>query len=86
MTIQDDGIGFDPASVQSEGGLGLRSIAERVKQIDGDLLLESSPAQGTKLQVTVKTQLIAARSRVADRLRPKGFSAQDFTEDRAKNK
>jgi len=70
MTIQDDGVGFEPATVQSEGGLGLRNIAERVEQIEGDLLLESAPGKGTKLQVTVNPQLVAATPKVADRLRP----------------
>ena len=82
MTIQDDGVGFDPAMVQREGGLGLRSIAERVEQIDGKLLLESVPTQGVKLQVVVKIHQTAATPQVADRLRPAGFNPQDFTENR----
>ncbi|RIK40735.1 MAG: hypothetical protein DCC55_14145 [Chloroflexi bacterium] len=52
LTIQDDGVGFDPVTVQG-GGLGLRSIAGRVQQIGGNLLVESAPRQGTKLQVAV---------------------------------
>ncbi|HRW08539.1 MAG TPA: GAF domain-containing sensor histidine kinase [Caldilineaceae bacterium] len=84
MTIQDDGVGFDPATVQREGGLGLRNIAARVKQISGEMQLESALAQGTKLQVKVKTQGTAAKPRVADRLRPQGFSAQDFSENCAR--
>jgi signal transduction histidine kinase len=81
MTIQDDGIGFDPATVQREGGLGLRSIAERVQQADGTLRLESIPTGGTKLQVMVKIHQTAALSQVADRLRPKDFNTQGFRED-----
>jgi signal transduction histidine kinase len=56
ITIQDDGVGFDPVEAQGEGGLGLRSIAERVQQIGGHLLVESAPEQGTKLQVKVNPQ------------------------------
>jgi len=56
MTIEDDGVGFDPVTAQGEGGLGLRGIAERVQQIGGHLLVESSPKQGAKLQVAVNTQ------------------------------
>lgn len=70
LTIQDDGIGFDPATVQGGGGLGLRSIAERVKQLDGTLRLESTPGGGTTLQVMVKTHLVVAQPQAADRLRP----------------
>ena len=70
MTIQDDGIGFDPATIQGGGGLGLRSIAERVKQLDGTLRLESTPGGGTTVQVMVKTHLVVAQPQAADRLRP----------------
>ena len=70
MTIQDDGIGFDPATIQGGGGLGLRSIAERVKQLDGTLRLESTPGGGTIVQVMVKTHLVVAQPQAADRLRP----------------
>ena len=55
MTIEDDGVGFDWGTTQGAGGLGLRSIAERVQQMGGQLVVESAPTQGTKLQVTVKT-------------------------------
>ncbi|MCB0126390.1 MAG: GAF domain-containing sensor histidine kinase [Caldilineaceae bacterium] len=85
MTIQDDGVGFDPATAQRDGGLGLRNIAERVEQIAGELQLESVPRQGTKLQVTVKTSLTAAKPKVDDRLRPQSFSTQDLAETRARH-
>jgi signal transduction histidine kinase len=82
LTIEDDGIGFDPATVQGGGGLGLRSIAERVEQIGGELRLESTPLQGTKLQVMVKTHLVAPPPQVAAQLRPAEFSSPDCTEHR----
>jgi signal transduction histidine kinase len=67
LTIQDDGVGFDPGAVQ--GGLGLRSIAERVQQIGGNLLVESAPGQGTKLQVAVKIQPKTPRTQAIHSLR-----------------
>ena len=81
MTIQDDGIGFEPVTAQG-GGLGLRSIAERIKQLDGTLLVENLPSGGTTLQVMVKTHLAAALPQVADRLRVKGMSTQALREQR----
>ena len=36
MTIQDDGVGFDPDTAQDSGGLGLRSITERAQQIGAE--------------------------------------------------
>ena len=81
MTIQDDGIGFEPVTAQG-GGLGLRSIAERVQQLDGTLLVENLPSGGTTLQVMVKTHLAATLPQVADRLRVKGMSTQALREQR----
>ncbi|MFN7937364.1 MAG: two-component regulator propeller domain-containing protein [Bryobacteraceae bacterium] len=45
MAIQDDGCGFDAASV-SEGN-GLRSLRQRAKALRGELILETRPGEGT---------------------------------------
>jgi len=50
FTVQDDGIGFDVAA-KSETGLGLIGIAERVRDLDGQLKIESKPGKGTTLEV-----------------------------------
>ena len=49
LTIRDDGCGFDP-SVPPKG-LGLRSMAERVEQVSGQLLINSEPDTGTTISV-----------------------------------
>jgi signal transduction histidine kinase len=52
VTIEDDGVGFDPATVGGPGrGLGLISIRERVTRAQGELRLESTPGKGTRLTV-----------------------------------
>ena len=53
LTIQDDGLGFDPAEADRSGGLGLRSIRERVQQIGGSFTLETAPGKGTTLRIEV---------------------------------
>ncbi len=82
LTIHDDGIGFDPTKAQRSGGLGLRGIRERVTQMEGILLLESTAENGTTLQVMVKPQRAGTVPLSASRLRPAGFSAQEFAENR----
>lgn len=83
LTIHDDGVGFDPAKAQRTGGLGLRGIRERVAQIGGTLSLESTPeGGGTTLQVMVAPQRAGTVPLTAGRLRPIGFSAQEFAENR----
>jgi signal transduction histidine kinase len=55
MEVQDDGTGFDLATAEQSGGMGLRSIKERVRRINGELTLESLPGEGTTLRVGVET-------------------------------
>lgn len=54
LEIEDDGTGFDPARVPA-GHLGLRTMADRVEQIGGNLEIESAPHTGTMVRVTVPT-------------------------------
>ncbi len=51
MTIQDSGIGFD--STVSSQGLGLLSMSERLKLVEGHLRLHSIPGRGTEIWVEV---------------------------------
>jgi signal transduction histidine kinase len=53
LEITDDGVGFDPAVAHTNGGFGVRGIAERVAQLDGTLTLQSAPGAGTQLRVEV---------------------------------
>ena len=51
FTIQDDGVGFDPAGTRA--GLGLNGMQERAAQIGGTLILESQPEHGTCLRIEI---------------------------------
>jgi len=52
LEISDNGVGFDPASVETHGGLGLKGMRERAEQFGGALEIQSS-AKGTKVTVEV---------------------------------
>ncbi len=60
LAIQDDGIGFDVAT-KSETGLGLIGIAERVRDLDGKLAVDSTLGEGTSLvvELPVKERMAA---------------------------
>jgi signal transduction histidine kinase len=61
--VEDDGIGFEPNAVapsSSEGGFGLVGIRERVGLVKGNLVVESSPGEGTSLRVTVPLAPLSA--------------------------
>jgi signal transduction histidine kinase/ligand-binding sensor domain-containing protein len=51
ITIEDDGAGFDPASLAAGGGMGLSGIAERARILGGWSTVRSSPGQGTAVIV-----------------------------------
>ena len=53
MRIIDDGRGFEPGMAASHRGLGLVSLDERVKMLEGTLAIESSPHIGTTVSVMV---------------------------------
>jgi|GEM_PF-743776 len=53
MTIEDDGIGFNPNPIADENRLGLFGMRERVDMLGGTFLVESSPGKGTTIVVEV---------------------------------
>jgi NarL family two-component system sensor histidine kinase LiaS len=52
LTIADNGRGFDPDKPR-QGGIGLRSMGERLATLDGTLLIDSAPTQGTRITAQV---------------------------------
>ncbi len=54
MKVWDNGMGFDPTSAAQSGGVGLRGIEERVQRINGKVLFDSSPGNGTTIFVQIE--------------------------------
>ncbi len=55
LTIEDDGVGFDPEKVNPgrHSGWGLVNMRERIQAHDGSLKVVSSPGAGTRIEVEV---------------------------------
>jgi signal transduction histidine kinase len=56
LIVEDDGTGFDTASVDrpsSDGGLGLRGMQERTHLLQGTFQLESTPDSGTTVYIRI---------------------------------
>jgi signal transduction histidine kinase len=51
LEVRDNGVGFDPA--KQHDGFGLLGISERVKQMNGDLTVDSRPGSGTRVRVVL---------------------------------
>ncbi len=53
VSIEDDGVGFDPSAFTERETMGLRNMKERTKLLGGTLELQSKPGQGTRLTVQI---------------------------------
>ncbi len=53
LAVCDDGSGFVRGLEEGAGGFGLVSMRERVAHLAGDFAIESTPGQGTCVQVTI---------------------------------
>ena len=53
LRVEDKGAGFDVEAVRSQPGLGLSSMMERVRLVQGKLTVTSAPGRGTTIEVRV---------------------------------
>lgn len=56
LDVQDDGVGFAPARGTTQAvpsGVGLQSMRERVEDLDGRVVVESTPGAGTTVVVQI---------------------------------
>jgi signal transduction histidine kinase len=51
VTVTDDGAGFDPGLATQRHGMGLGLMRQRVAELGGTLQLDSTPGQGTTVQI-----------------------------------
>ena len=56
LIVTDQGIGFDVQAAMQKSGLGLVSMRERVRLLNGTIAIESKPLHGTTVHVCVPLQ------------------------------
>jgi signal transduction histidine kinase len=59
--LRDDGVGFDPATGVNDHGLGLSNMKERVRRLGGELHVQSSPGNGTRISFLLPLETKTAR-------------------------
>ncbi len=57
LTVQDSGAGFDREAAKERRGLGLISMEERLKLVNGTLSIDSQPKRGTTIHARVQFSL-----------------------------
>jgi PAS domain S-box-containing protein len=53
LTVSDSGVGFDSDAAKTNRGLGLISMEERLKMLNGTFSIESRPHHGTRIHARV---------------------------------
>jgi signal transduction histidine kinase len=56
LVIEDDGVGFDPAAVGTNTGIGLAGMRERAALAGATVQVESAPGSGTAVYVRAVVQ------------------------------
>jgi len=56
LTVSDEGTGFQPDRAFVGGGLGLPSMKQRLKLVNGQVAIDSKPGRGTIIRVSVPLQ------------------------------
>jgi signal transduction histidine kinase len=61
VTVTDQGIGFDPTSVDDNGtdALGLSGLSRRASDLGATFTIESAPGRGTRVSITCPLDLEA---------------------------
>jgi signal transduction histidine kinase len=53
LLVIDEGVGFEPSGANGKAGLGLVSMRERARLVDGHVTVSSRPGGGTRIEVHV---------------------------------
>ncbi len=62
LDIEDDGCGFDPLRL-NVGGMGIRNMQQRARQVGGSVKIESTPGKGAKVRVNIPRENFGAGSK-----------------------
>ena len=65
LTVSDLGVGFDVKAALTGDGLGLTSMQERIRSLNGTLVVQSKPNVGTTIHACVPSKPIVDFNRMA---------------------
>jgi signal transduction histidine kinase len=51
LEVSDRGVGFDVEEVEASPGFGISGIQERARMFEGEMNVESTPGEGTRIEV-----------------------------------
>jgi two-component system, NarL family, sensor kinase len=56
IMVEDNGKGFDPESLNSFQGMGLRNTVSRIKNLNGEIIIDSAPGRGTIITIIISCE------------------------------
>ena len=65
LIIRDSGVGFDVEKALRGKGLGLTSMRERIRLVNGTITIESNLMHGTRIHVRVPLESVEGSAREA---------------------
>jgi signal transduction histidine kinase len=65
LVVSDRGTGFEVEAAMNKGGLGLISMRERVRLVNGMISIESKPMGGTTIRARVPFEAEKSAQRIA---------------------
>jgi PAS domain S-box-containing protein len=60
LRVEDAGVGFNMASLESKAGLGFVSMQERLRVLHGTIRVDSAPSQGTRIDAWVPAMMLTS--------------------------
>jgi signal transduction histidine kinase len=60
LSVRDDGQGFRPDGLESDGRFGIIIMEERARAISGELTIKSAPGEGTEVALRLPRQISVA--------------------------
>lgn len=66
--LEDNGLGFDPTAKGDGSSFGVQSMRERVRNVGGNISVETSPGKGTRISFSVPLSPTPARPGLNERV------------------
>ena len=59
VLVEDNGVGFDPAALSAEAGIGLKNIESRITYLGGRVAFDATPGRGTTVTLEIPLAVMA---------------------------
>ena len=58
VLVADNGVGFDPAALSEDAGIGLKNLESRMAYLGGQVQFDAVPGRGTTVALTLPLRAV----------------------------